>query len=87
MQIDRVIRREPGRWRLETVYLGQHVNFTLSHDDVLGVVDGENPTEAHVVDALRENVDDLEAAVSAVVGDDGRPPEKFGSLSVDRSAD
>ena len=87
MQIDRVIRKEPGTWRLETVYLGQHVNFTLAHDDVLGIVEGENPSEAHVVDALRDNHDDLEAAVKAVVGDDGTPPRKFGSLSVDPSAD
>ena len=85
MQIDRVTRRDPATWRLETVYLGQHVNFTLSHDDVLGVVEGENPSEAHVVDALRENRDDLEAAVKAVVGNDGTPPAKFGSLAVDRS--
>ena len=85
MQIDRVIRRDPATWRLETVYLGQHVNFTLSDDDVLGVVEGENPTEAHVVDALRANQDDLEAAVKAVVGGEGTPPKKFGSLAVDRS--
>ena len=84
MEIDRVIRQDDTTWRLETVYLGQHVNFTLSHDDVLGVVEGENPIEAHVVDALRDNKDDLEAAVKAVVGGDGTPPDKFGSLAVDR---
>lgn len=85
MQIDRVIRKEPGAWRLETVYLGQHVNFTLGHDDVLGIVEGENPSEAHVVDALRDNKDEFEAAVKAVVGKDGTPPKKFGSLTIDRS--
>ena len=85
MQIDRVIRQDPATWRLETVYLGQHVNFTLSHDEVLALVDGENPSEAHVVDALREHMSELEAAVQAVVGDDGSPPRTFGSLTVDRS--
>ena len=87
MQIDRAILKEPGTWRLETVYLGQHVNFSVSHDDVLDLVEGENPSEAHVVDALRRNEGDFEAAVKAVVGRDGSPPEKFASLSVDPSAD
>ena len=85
MQIDRVIRQTPTSWRLETVYLGQHVNFTISHDQIAALVGEDSTTEASVVDALREHKDDLEAAVKAVVGDDGTPPAKFASLEVDRS--
>ena len=85
MQIDRVVRRDPATWRLEIVYLGQHVNFTLSHDQITALVGEDSTTEANVVDALREHEDDLEAAVKAVVGNDGTPPAKFSSLEVDRS--
>lgn len=86
MQLDRVIRREDGDWRLETVYLGQHVNFRLANTEMAALIGAENPSEASAVDALRAHKDDLDAAVAAVVGNDGTPPAKFSSLVVDPTA-
>ena len=82
MEIERC-RPEGDEWHLKLRHRGQIVFVAVERAEIEALIEGENPSEAHVVDALREHAGALERAVdAAVLGQD--EPGEFASLRVVR---
>jgi hypothetical protein len=80
MEIERC-RPHGDEWHLKLRHRGQLIFVSVARPEVDALIEGENPSEAHVVDALRENGEALERAVDAAVLGQDKPGE-FASLRV-----
>ena len=80
MEIERC-RLDGDDWHLKLRHRGQIIFVAVERAQIDALIEGENPSEAHVVDALRGHREALERAVdSAVLGQDA--PGAFSSLRV-----
>jgi hypothetical protein len=80
MEIERC-RPEGDGWHLKLRHRGQIVFVAVERAEIDALIEGENPSEAHAVDALRDNREALERAVdAAVLGQDGSG--RFASLRI-----
>ncbi len=80
MEIERC-RPEGDEWHLKLRHRGQIIFVAVARPEIDALIEGENPSEAHVVDALRKHGEPLERAVdAAVLGKD--KPDAFASLRV-----
>ncbi len=82
MEIERC-RPEGDEWHLKLRHRGQLIFVAVARSEIEALIGGENPSEAHVVEALRERRDALERAVDAAALGKDRPAE-FASLKVVR---
>jgi hypothetical protein len=80
MDIERC-RLDGDEWHLKLRHRGQIIFVAVARPEIDALIEGENPSEAHVVEALRGHRDALERAVDAAVLKEDRPGE-FASLSV-----
>ena len=82
MEIERC-RREGDEWHPKLRHRGQLIFVAVARPEIEALIEGENPSEVHVVDALREHRKTLERAVDAAVLGKDRP-RAFASLKVVR---
>ena len=83
MEIERC-RPEGDDWKITVRYEGQPVTVMVSRENIDDLLPDTNPSEVHVLQALREHRARFEDAVkSAVMKTDSRPAE-FSSLHVVR---
>ncbi len=82
MEIERC-RPEGDDWHLKLRHRGQIIFVAVARPEIDALIDGENPSETHVVEALRDHREALERAVDAAVLGQGRP-DTFASLKVVR---
>ena len=82
MEIERC-RPRGDEWHLKLRHRGQLIFVAVARPQIEALIEGENPSETHVVEALRENAEALGQAVdAAVLGQD--KPGAFASLKVVR---
>ena len=82
MEIERC-RPHGDEWHLKLRHRGQLIFVSVSNSEIEALIEGENPSETHVLDALREHHEALGQAVdAAVLGQD--KPGAFASLKVMR---
>jgi hypothetical protein len=82
MEIERC-RLEGDEWHLKLRHRGQIIFVAITRAEIAPLIEGENPSEAHVVDALRDVAGELERAVDAAVLGKAQPG-RFASLRVVR---
>jgi hypothetical protein len=82
MEIERC-RLDGDEWHLKLRHRGQLIFVAISRAEVEPLIEGVNPSEAHVVQALRGHSEALERAVDAAVLGRDKPGE-FASLRIVR---
>ena len=82
MEIERCLR-EGDDWRIRVSYKGQPIEVWISRENIDDLIPGENPSEAHVVEALRAHHATFERAVNSVVQKrSGFVPTEFSSIKL-----
>ena len=72
MEIERC-RPEGDEWHLKLRHRGQIIFVAVARAEIDALIDGENPSEVTVLDALRDHHDALQRAVDATVLDQEKP--------------